>query len=253
MGALSGDLPNMRQQYRAGHGKVLIHADYSQLELRVMAAVAPDRELQRRLDEGDVYSADARDWFRLPADMDVKKVKPAARKQSKIIHLAAQYAAGTPAVYVQALEQDQTMKYEAVELLHKRGFLITYTDTVNYWHEEQERVRRDGYSESRILNRRRVYPREPPITEIANYPIQSTASDIANLAMIELDAKLRKYVPGANIIVQLHDAFDVEAPASKKHEVGRLMRDVMEQQREINGKKYAFPVEIKCAVFWSDL
>lgn len=249
----------LRCMYRAENGHVLVHADYSQLELRVMAAVAGDEELQRRLDIvnedgslGDVYGEDAKDWFNLPRDMNVKKLKPKARQGCKIIHLASQYAAGTEAIYLQALAQDQSMKYQTVALLHS-GFKKTYCQTVDYWWAEQKRVQNDGYSESRIMNRRRVYPVEPPITEIANYPIQSTASDIVNLAMVELDARLSKYLPKARLVDQLHDAMDVEVRTKDAKVAAEIMKDVMEKTYEINGRTYKFPVEIKIGTHWDQL
>lgn len=253
----------LRGMYIAAPGHVLVHADYSQLELRVMAAVAQDHVLAGFLDTGDVYTADAKAWFSLPSGMtkcDCKRqcekptlhVKNSVRKQSKIIHLGAQYSAGTSTVYRQALAQDRTITFQAATLLHSK-FKQTYHRTVAYWEEEMERVRATGYSESRILHRRRVYPREPEITAVANYPIQGTASDIANLAMIELDAKLKRYVRGAKLLVQLHDAFDVEAREKDERVVREIMQEVMEKPIAIEGKDYVFPVEIKVATRWDDV
>jgi DNA polymerase-1 len=128
---------------------------------------------------------------------------------------------------------------------------------VSYWAEEQDRVwgkeESTGYSESRILHRRRVYPSRPDITEVANYPIQSTASDIANLAMIELDRRLKKFVPEARILTQLHDAFDVECPYRDQRVVKDIMKECMEAEYEINGRKRSFPVDFKIADRWSDV
>jgi DNA polymerase I-like protein with 3'-5' exonuclease and polymerase domains len=251
---LGGDLPNLRAMYRAAPGKVLIHADFSQLELRVMAAVSKDEVLAKALTTGDVYTEDAKDIFGLPAHFTKKDVKPASRKQAKVVHLGFQYGAGTGALYIQSLESDRTLKFSQVSLIHA-AMKKRYHRTVSYWTEEQERVRNTGYSESRILHRRRTYPREPPITEIANYPIQSTASDIANLAMIELDAALRKYKLKGDFVTQLHDAFDVESPGDAKtiDDVQSIMRDCMEKPREIEGVMYKFPVDIKVGTHWSDV
>ncbi len=242
----------LRAMYWSAPGYRLVHADYSQLELRVMAAVAGDEVLQQRLNLGDVYGEDAKDWFGLPADMNVKKMKPKARQTAKVLHLASQYSAGTEAVYLQALAQEHTLKYQTAALLHA-GFKKTYAQTCDYWWAEQARVKSTGYSESRILNRRRVYPTEPPITEVANYPIQSTASDVVNLAMIEIDKRLAKYFPTAGFVDQLHDAFDVEAKIKDVPAVSELVQEVMEQPHVINGKTYKFPVEMKTGRLWSEL
>lgn len=251
-GAIQGDLPSMRSMYAAAPGCTLVHADYSQLELRVMHAVSGDDVLGNALSTGDVYSSDARDIFGFPADFNVKKLKPAARKQAKIVHLGFQYGAGDAALFKQALEQDRSLSFKAVALIRK-AMMKRYTGTVQYWRREHEQVLGCGYSESRILNRRRTYPAPPPPTETANYPIQSTASDIANLAMIELNRQLKKYVPEAHILVQLHDAFDVEVPHRHEGEVRRIMQETMEAPLIIAGKQFTFPVEIKSAECWGDV
>lgn len=250
---LGGDLPNLRQMYRARPGYKLIEADFSQLELRVMAAVSSDEVLEAALATGDVYSADAREIFQLPSDFNVRKLKPAARQLAKTVHLGYQYGAGTDALYRQAVEVDRSLRYDAVALVHA-GMKRRYSQTVAYWYEEQARVRETGYSESRILGQRRSYPREPPITEIANYPIQSTAADVANLALIRLDAQLSGASRDARIIGQFHDAFLLEVPDEESHlsPVRGLVRDCMEQQHDINGRKRSFPAELKEGYSWSD-
>lgn len=250
-GAMSGDLPNIRTMYVPRQGHVFVHADYSQLELRVMAIVAQDDELQRRLDAKDVYSADARDWFDLPADMDVKKLKPEARQSAKIIHLASQYGAGTETVYAQTLEQDRMFKYQLCELLHS-AFKRTYSRTIDYWTEEWMRVvgtdeaAGSGYSEDRVLGRRRVYPRVPKPTEVNNYPIQSTAAAIMGLGLIRAWAMLKRYVPSARVVFQLHDAIDVECAKRHAPEVSRIVTEAMEHPMMFtDGARHVFPVEAK--------
>jgi DNA polymerase-1 len=266
-GALVGDLPNMRQMYWAGPSNVMVGADFSQLELRVMAAVSGDRVLEDALASGDVYTADAIDIFGLPSHLkkcDCKDkghdkcvqpenhVKSAPRKQSKIVHLGFQYGAGTGALYRQALEQDRGLKYQTVRLVHQR-MMKRYHGTVSYWHREHGRVRLTGFSASRILDRRRLYPREPPPTETANYPIQATASDVANLAMLRIHNDLRRYTKGARLVIQLHDAFYVIGKAQEE----RVIRDILEEQMTkevtIEGRKWTFPVDIKAGTHWSQL
>jgi uracil-DNA glycosylase family 4 len=246
----------LRHYIEAPPGYVMIGADYSQLELRVRAAVMQDRLLAEHL-KGDVYSENAKIWFGLPADMDVKRLKPGARKASKIIHLACQYAAGLKTVHSQALQQDRNMKFELTAGLFN-GFRRTYSDTVLFWEEEHKRVCQLGYSESRILNRRRLYPREPPPTETANFPIQGTAADVVDIAMLELDRRLKAEVPRAQIVVQLHDAFYVYVPEKQSEQTVEILKECMEQEFTIEGRKYVFPTEIKVAhpldgKTWGDL
>lgn len=262
--------------YGVPEGRVLVHGDYSQLELRVMAAVAQDPVLERFLASGDVYTQDAIAFFGLPVTLAKcdckggckapdKHVKPAARKQSKIIHLASNYRATKPTVFKQALKQMPEIKYSTVVTLHDK-FLRTYARTVEWWDEEHERVLRAGYSESRVLHTRRVYPEKPEVTETANYPIQATAADVANLAMIALDDALFELfgppcgeIPemygndDAGIVTQVHDAFDVDCREEHKQAVIDVMRRCMETPVSVEGRDWVFPVEIKTGRLWSDV
>jgi DNA polymerase I-like protein with 3'-5' exonuclease and polymerase domains len=243
----------MRAMYRAARGKVFVHADKSQLELRVMAARAPDRELQRRLDSGDVYTADAIDWFQLPPGTTKKTLKPEARKASKIIHLGSQYHAGLRAVYQQCLRQDPSITYRMATALHA-GFLKTYADTVSYWEAEHAQVLLQGYSEGAVLGGRRYYPQPPPVTETANYPIQRTAAEMMNLETIEVWKRLRKVVPTARLVFQLHDAVDVECYKRDVRQVISVLEDVMNNATySILGRQHTFPIEVKVGEHWSDV
>lgn len=227
-------------------GWAMVHADKSQLELRVMAAVADDYVLQKYLDTGDVYSEDAKDWFDLPREMNVKKLKPKARQASKIIHLASQYAAGVPTIWAQCLKQDRSFTYANTRMLNN-GFKKTYYRTVQYWHEEMARVMGCAYSEGRLLQGRRYYPKPPPINEVANWPIQRTASEMMAMEMIELDKRVTEEVPDAYIGIILHDAFDVMCREEDVTKTAFIMREVMDREYEIEGRKRSFPVEFKVA------
>lgn len=229
-------------------GRVMVHADKSQLEIRVMEVIADDPALLDRINSGDVYGQDAKDWFNLPKEMNVKKAKPKARQACKIIHLASQYAAGVATIHSQALESDRAFKFETTRLLNN-GFKRTYCATVAYWEAEQKRVLNCGYSEGRLLQGRRYYPKPPLITEIANWPVQRTASEMMCLEMIELDEKLRKYTKDARIQVILHDAFDVDASEEEEGLVKEIMNEVMDRKYTIDGRERHFPVEMKVARF----
>lgn len=258
---LGGALPNMRVMYQARPDWVMVGADYSQLELRVMAAVSKDEQLEANLQSGDVYTEDAKACFGLPSHMTKcdckvkpcafpdKHVKGGARKAAKIVHLGFQYGAGTPTIYTQALEQDRDIKYGLIKEVHDK-LKSVYAGTVRYWFREQELVRQQGFSESRILGRRRSYPREPELTAVANYPIQATASDVANLAMLALDKRLRPFQKRnrAALLLQLHDAFYLEAHPDVVEDVVHAVKESMEQPFEIEGRTWVFPTEIKFKV-----
>lgn len=233
----------LRHMLAPAPGKAIVHADKSQLELRVMAVVAADQMLQAALDSQDVYSFDARGWFQLPADFDVKKLKPSARKAAKIIHLGRQYGAGLKTVFGQALRQDRSFTISRTQLLMQQ-FDKMYYRTTRYWQEEMSRVLGQGYSESRILGRRRVYPRPPELSETVNYPIQATASDLMNLEILELDKRLAE-VPSAHIIIQLHDAVDVECNEDDVPRVEQIIDEVMDREWTFEGVTRKFGIERK--------
>jgi DNA polymerase I-like protein with 3'-5' exonuclease and polymerase domains len=242
----------LRAMYGAPPGKVLVHADHSQQELRVMAMVAPDLELARRLETGDVYTEDTKDWFGLAKSATKDTIKKDVRNKAKIIHLASQYAAGTKTVYMQALAQDRTLTYKTVDILHK-AFKKTYADTVRYWDEESERVAAAGYSESRIMGRRRYYPRMPEVTAIANYPIQSTAADLANTIALELDRRVSE-VKGAALVCFFYDAVDVECFEEDAERVSGIVKECMEMPlRMTDGQILQVPCELKVSNNWAEL
>lgn len=266
-------LPNIRRMYAAPPGHVLIEADYKQQELYVMWLVSGDQALGEGL-KGDVYTSDAKAIFSLPKQV-VKceceghcidqfdpttgkgtHLKSSVRKASKAGHLAFQYGAGTNAIYLQMLPQDPTVKYDLVKTIHE-GLKKHYHQTVKYWEDEMERVRKTGYSETRILHRRRYYPREPPITEVANYPIQGTAADITTLAILEIDRRMKKEKVRnpAGLLGQFHDAVILcvpDTPAWRKRG-SQIVVEAMEQEHEIEGKKHRFRVDLKIGYNWADM
>lgn len=262
---LNGYLPNMRVMYEAGDGMALVHADASQQELRFNVPITGDTALEEALystreylveekqggsvkvKKGDVYSYDCEKVFGLSEGAIVKFN---ARKQIKIIHLAFQYAAGTPAVYTQGLVRDRSLTYSRTKIFHNKLKQV-YWRTCQYWEIELEKVSKCGYSEGLLLGTRVYYPSPPAITETANKPIQTTAAESMALAMCQIEDRLAKEVPKAYFVNILHDAFDIEAPEEDVDKVKRIMREEMEGPWHLtNGKSVKVPVDIKAAKSW---
>lgn len=233
----------LRHMLAPGPGNAIVHADKKQLEIRVMAVVAADEVLQTAIDSGDLYTTEARGYFNIPDDEPVKK---SARQSAKIIRLARQYGAGLKTCYSQALKMDRSFTLSRTQLLMS-SFDKRYYRTVRYWQEEMNRVLEMGYSESRLLGRRRTYPLPPELSETVNYPIQATAADIMNQEILELDERLTAEVPGAYIVIQLHDAFDVECREQDVLKVERIMTEVMDREYTFCGRTASFGVEVKTA------
>lgn len=239
----------LRHYLAPAPGRVIVHADKRQLEIRVMAVVAADMVLQDAIDSGDVYSAEACDYFnRDPAtfDPDHNKKDKGARRSAKIIRLARQYGAGKQTVFMQALRQDTSFTFAMAGTL-MQAFDKRYYRTVEYWHEEMARVKQCGYSEGRIIGGRRYYPRPPDLSETVNFPIQRSAAEMMNLELIELDKRLKAEVPKANIICQLHDAIDVECAEKDEEKVCKIIDEVMHREWTSCGMTRLFPIERKSA------
>lgn len=248
---LNGYLPNMRVMYEAGDRMQLVHADASQQELRFNVPITGDRALEAALSTGDVYSFDAAQVFGELFTKDTnEKRRKQTRKQIKIVHLAFQYAAGTPAVYTQALVRDRSLSYSKVRAFHNKLKEI-YWQTCKYWGTELEKVSNCGYSEGLLLGTRVYYPSPPAITETANKPIQTTAAESMALAMCAIEDRLAKEIPEAYFVNILHDAFDIECPESKVEQCKKIMKEEMEGPWKLsNGKSVLVPVEIKADKSW---
>lgn len=231
----------LRHMLAPAPGMAIVHADKKQLEIRVMSVVAADMVLQDAIDSGDLYTAEARGYFGIPDDQPVKKP---ARQSAKIIRLARQYGAGLSTCYSQALRMDRTFTLGRTKTLMS-AFDRRYYRTVAYWKEEMARVLETGYSESRIMGRRRTYPRPPELSEVANYPIQATAADIMNEEILRLDERLRAELPEAHIIIQLHDAVDVECPERLVPQVERIIDEVMNRDVTLCGMTRNFGIDRK--------
>jgi DNA polymerase-1 len=199
-----------------------------------------------------VYTEDAKEFFGLPAHLTKETIKKDARKSSKIIHLGRQYGAGKKTTFGIALRQDRSLKWNVCSALCD-AFDKRYARTVEWWDEEMERVMKTGYSETRIMNRRRSYPRPPANTDTSNYPIQGTAADVKNLALIALDAALTKYKMKSRIILDLHDAIYLECPKAEAPTAEKVLVECMEQEHTVEGKKVIFKAEAGRAFRWSDL
>jgi len=232
----------------------IVHGDKKQLEIRVMAVIAADSVLQSAIDKGDaevkvpgrdpmydLYRCEARGYYGIA---DTEPVKKDARQSAKIIRLARQYGAGLKTCYAQGLKMDRKFTLSRTQLLMSQ-FDKRYYATVRYWHEEMQRVQESGYSESRLLGRRRSYPMPPELSETVNYPVQATAADMMNMEILELDERLQRDCPSAHIIIQLHDAVDVECPEADVLKVERIMDEVMHREWTFCGVTRMFGIDRK--------
>jgi DNA polymerase-1 len=252
----------LRSMYAAPKGRLWVHADWQQIEMWVNYAVSGDEFLGTALRSGNVYVHAAKEMFGLPKHLvkcecqglcvdPTNHLKKSAYKGQKVIELAAQYGAGTPQVYSKALEEDRAAKYAQIKMQHER-WKVLRKGTLAYWDAEMDRMSKCGYSASRIMDRRRVYPAPPPITEVVNYPIQATATDVMNICLPEVARRLHDVDPTALLMFQQYDAIDIECNEDACFAVAALMTECMERPFEIEGHSYTFKVDVKVGVRWSD-
>lgn len=257
--ALGGKIPSCRAMYGAAPGYELTGADWSSQELWVMQAVTGDQTMLESLRTGNIYWAEAQFIFKQLAGQAYNKDDKGhygARKAAKITRLGRQYGAGVPAIFQQALKQDRSLTYTAMAAFVSKWDKM-YQGTVNYWREEFELVRERGYSESRILGKRRYYPAEPENTETNNYPVQATAGDMATLALIKLDDLLVRAGLDAHIVVQLHDAFFLEHLPKDRAAITEMLHEAMCGPFTIEGNRgpvnLDMKIECKSGTGWSGL
>lgn len=258
----------LRQIYVADPGCVFVGADYKQMELRVMYAITGDEALGAGIRAGNVYVEEAKAYFNLPKHLKkfdpdtatcaedrvfdpTRHIKPKAYKITKNTRLAAQYGSGKKKFYQQLIGMDRDTQYDEA-MATRDAFLTRNIRTTQWWEEETERVLLTSYSASRIMDRRRVYPRPPERPDIANYPIQSTAADVKNIALIRIADKIKKYKMRSRIIIDLHDAIYTNTPRREVAAMRSIMETEMTREYEIQGKTYSFPVDMGVHDRWSD-
>lgn len=257
-GALQGTLPNVRALYGAPPGFVVVHRDFSQLELEVMAEYTGDPVLKAGLAAGDVHSARARDWFGIPEGEPVPK---ALRRQTKIVGFSSQYGAGIETVYSKVLEQDPDADFTETEALFTT-FREKHPRIVEFWKTSLEQATTLGYSEAPIMGYRRYYPPGHTIshTDTSNYPIQGGAAAIANCTMVGIDswegslyARLRAEHPRAWLALHTYDSFDVICPEKEAEAVDKLLNECMQGPWQIGDAPKLFKSDGKIGQKLSDV
>jgi DNA polymerase I len=261
-GRLSSSEPNLQnipirtelgRQVRAAfvpaEGMLLLSADYSQIELRILAHVTGDPELRRAFaEEEDVHARTAMRLFEVAAD----SVTPEMRRRAKTINFAVIYGMSDFGLS-RELGIPVASAREMIE-----AYFARFPGVVRYTQETLRRARQDGYV-STLLGRKRpileIHSARPNIRQAAeraavNAPIQGTAADIIKRAMIGVERGLREAGFHSRMILQVHDELLFEAPPAEVQRLGELVC------REMEG---AFPmdvplrVEVKVGENWRDM
>jgi DNA polymerase-1 len=212
---------------------VFLSADYSQVELRILAHLSGDAALRQAFhDEADVHRRTAA----LIAGIAEDEVSAEARSRAKAINFGVIYGMGARAL----ARQIKVKVGEAQEFIDQ--YFATYPGVKAFIDETKERARRDGFVTT-MMGRRRLLPdimsqnnRVRSFQEriAVNTPIQGTAADLIKLAMLRLDASLRERETGAMMLLQVHDELVLELPEAELETITDLVRTAMEQAVELS-------------------
>ncbi len=218
----------LRKFFVAKEGCVLVDADYSQIELRVLAHVANDSGMIEAFKENDdIHRNTAAQVFHMPREM----VTPLMRSRAKAVNFGIIYGIGA---FSLAKNIGVTRK-EAEEYI--KTYLDHFSGVRNYMTNVVEHAKETGYVET-LFERRRYLPelsssnfnlRSFGERVAMNMPIQGTAADIIKIAMIRVVHRLEKEGLRARLILQVHDELIVEAPEEEAPLVQQLLTEEMEQ------------------------
>ena len=217
----------MRKFFVAGQGNMLVDADYSQIELRVLADLSNDENMINAFNNGDdIHTITASQVFGLPQEMITKQL----RSRAKAVNFGIVYGIGA---FSLAKDIGVTRK-EAQEYIN--NYLATYSGVANYMDHMIDLAKDRGYSET-LFNRRRYLPELASSNHMMrafgervarNMPIQGTAADIIKIAMIKVDSRLAEENMKSKLILQVHDELIVEAPEEEAQKALEIVTEEME-------------------------
>jgi DNA polymerase-1 len=240
----------IRRAFVPGHpGHVLLAADYSQIELRILASMSGDPRLVTAFTSGeDIHRATAAAVFNVSAN----EVTPDQRRIAKVVNFGIIYGIGE----LRLAYETGISRAEAGEFI--ANYNRTYAGVKSFMDSLRKEAVLYGYV-STMLHRRRYLPEinsnHPGVRAAAeraaiNMPIQGTAADIIKLAMIRLHSELRERFPDAKMVLQVHDELVFDVPASDVQPVAALVRDAMEQAIELT---VPLEVELKVGTNWYEM
>ena len=218
----------IRKMFVPKPGYVLVDADYSQIELRVLAHIAGDAVMQEAFKSGmDIHTVTASQVFGVAPE----QVTALQRRHAKAVNFGIVYGISEFSL----AEDIGVSRYEAKDYID--SYLANYRGVRGYMKQVVADAREKGYTET-LYGRRRYIPelsssnfniRSGAERIALNTPIQGTAADLIKLAMIRVDTALRQHYPEAKLLLQVHDELIVECPEAIASDVAALVSREMEQ------------------------
>ena len=222
----------LREYFNAPAGRVLCDADYSQIELRVLASMSGDANMINAFGSGtDIHTVTASQVFGLPQDM----ITPELRSRAKAVNFGIVYGIGafslSKDIGVTRSEADRYIK----------SYLAAYPGVAAYMEKAIDDAKKNGFVTT-LYGRRRYIPelsnsngnmRAFGERVARNAPIQGTAADIIKIAMIKVSRSLKDEFPTARLILQVHDELIVECDEKDAEDICTLLEREMENAADL--------------------
>jgi DNA polymerase-1 len=232
-----------------GPEPLLLSADYSQIELRIMAHITEDAGLvEAFMRDEDIHAATASQVFSVPLD----QVTPEMRRRAKVFNFGVLYGLSEFGLST----REHISREEAGEFI--KTYFAKYPGIRRYIDETVQRTRELGYAET-LLGRRRYFPeirqanavvRQAAERAAVNMPVQGTAADIIKIAMNRIDTELEARRLKSRMTLQVHDELIFECPAAELDEVRKLAVDIMPRSLEM---KVPLKVDTKVGKNWGEM
>ena len=223
----------LRKFFRAGEGMTLVDADYSQIELRVLAHIAGDQTMTEAFRNGtDIHAVTASQVFGIP----LGEVTPQMRSNAKAVNFGIVYG-----ISAFSLAKDIGVS-NAEASAYINSYMRKYSAIADYMKKVVEQAKAMGYAET-LYGRRRYLPeltasnfqmRSFGERVARNMPIQGTAADIIKIAMIAVHNRLAKENMKSRLILQIHDELILECPVEEAEKAAALLKEEMEKAVDLS-------------------
>ena len=221
----------IRGAFVSGEGKKLISADYSQIELRLIAEISGEDNMIKAFQDGeDIHASTAAKLFKIP----LEEVSKTQRSQAKTVNFGIIYGQGAFAL----AEQTGLSRTEAKQMIE--AYFETYPKLKKYMAEQVDKARQNGYVET-ILGRKRhlkdinsnnFVVRGHAERNAVNAPVQGSAADVVKMAMIKIQKELEEKNLATKMLLQVHDELVFEAPIEEVETAKALIKTQMESAIE---------------------
>ncbi|WP_426477435.1 DNA polymerase I [Chryseobacterium sp. CBSDS_008] len=217
----------IRGAFVSREGKKIISADYSQIELRLIAEISGEDNMIKAFQDGeDIHASTAAKLFKIP----LEEVSKTQRSQAKTVNFGIIYGQGAFAL----AEQTGLSRTEAKQMIE--AYFETYPKLKEYMAEQVNKARQLGYVET-ILGRKRhlkdinsnnFVVRGHAERNAVNAPVQGSAADVVKLAMIKIDRELEEQQLKTKMLLQVHDELVFESPVDEIESASKLIKTEME-------------------------